>query len=382
MSLNAGAGSAPLQVLPDVPARAASVSHEPGDQDGLLGLAGLALLREAKDTPRARRLIASLMTRGLLGPVCRRIASADAGAAAELLLIASKIDSRMLHSLAGGGSGPAAPSLGTDQLAQLVEAVLMLAEYASGVEAGALDGRLRSALALLSGRLSALGRLGDSLFGDPDPRVRANAIESLWGRSDEDAVARFRAALGDSYPRPVANACVGLYLAGRAEAVRELSNMASHPEPRFRAAAAWAMGRTGHSRFLPLLAEMRSANPAPVSLLKCIVQAKDRILAVQKLPRDEMSLEAGSIEDGGCLTVRVKTGDSEQIPILRPAQWAIELNGTPAWDYDAERADSGTMSAIQTWRLTAPCLRHARGVRLVVSVETGTHWGRTESPAG
>lgn len=347
----------------------------------MLGLAGATLLREAKDTPRTRRLIASLMTRGLLGPVCRRMAAADAGAAAGLLLIASKIDSRMMDSPGDGGPDPAWPPLAAGHLAPLVEAAMLLAELVSGSSDGIHDARIRSALALVCGKFATLARLGESLFEDPDPRVRANAIESLWGRSDEEAVARFRAALGDSHPRPVANACVGLYLAGRAEAVRELGSLASHPEPRFRAAAAWAMGRTGHSRFLPLLAEMRSANPAPVSLLKCIVQAKDRILAVQKLPRDEMSLEAGSIEDGGCLMVRAKTGDSEQ-PVLKPAHWALEVNGAPVWDYDAARADSGARSAIQTWRLTAHCLRDSRVIRLVVSVETGTHWGRAESPAG
>lgn len=345
----------------------------------MLALAGVALLREAKDTPRTRRLIASLMTRGLLGSVCRRMAAADAGAAAGLLLIASKIDSRLVHSSEGDASGRIAASPDVGQLAPLVEAALLLAEFIAGSPGGIEDARIRSTLALLSGRLAAVARFADQLLEDTDPRVRANALESLWGRSDEEALQRFRAALEDPHPRPVANACVGLYLAGRAEAVRELSSLASHPEPRFRAAAAWAMGRIGHSRFLPLLAEMRAANPTPVSLLRCIVQARDRILAAQKLPRDEVILEAGAIEDG-VLTVRVKTGDSERIPVLQPSHWAIEFRGVPVWDYEAARTDGGGPGAVQTWQLASPCLRHGRTVRLEVCVETGTHRGRVELP--
>lgn len=352
----------------------------PGDQEGWLGLAGLALLREAKDTPRTRRLIASLMTRGLLVPLCRQMAAADAGAAAGLLLIASRIDSSLLHSAGDGGSALPALSPAPEQLAPLVEAALLLAEFVAR-SAGAVDApRVRSALALASGRLAALARLGESLFEDPDPRVRANVIESLWGRSDDEALARFQAALQDSHPRPAANACVGLYLAGRAEAVRELSLLAAHPEPRFRAAAAWAMGRTGHPRFLPLLAEMRAASPAPVSLLKCIVQAKERILAVQKLPRNELMLEAVADGDGAGLLVRVKAAGPDPLPVLNAAHFALECNGAPVWDYEAVRAGSGG-GAIEAWRLAAPCLRHGRPVRLAVSLETGTHWGRIELPA-
>jgi hypothetical protein len=379
MSLSAAAPDACPRILPDLQARNGAPGHRlREDPDGLLWLAGPALLREPKETARTRRLIAQLMTRGLLASVCRRIAAADPGAAAGLLLIASRIDSRMTDSLAGDGSQPPAAGVTPDQWAPLVEAVVLLAELVCGPEAPLQDARFRAGLALVWDGLSRLARLAGSFFQDPDPRVRANAVESLWGRTDEDAVRRFRAALGDSHPRPVANACVGLYLSGRAEAVRELSNLASHPEPRFRAAAAWAMGRTGHSRFLPLLAEMRAASSGPVSLLKCIVQARERILAAGKLPRTELVLEAAAGAQSGEIAVSVQPGDSGRLPVLSAAHWAIELNGAPVWDYDAAPADTAAPDARQTWRLTAPGLAAGRIGQVVVSVETGTHWGRTE----
>ncbi len=332
MSLPAAMPDASARILPGLRAwNGAGGNRAQEDQDGLLWLAAPALLRESRETVRTRRLIAQLMTRGLLASVCRRIAAADPGAAAGLLLIASRIDSRMADSLADDGSQPPAACVTPDQWAPLMEAVALLAELGCGPEAPLQDARFRASLARVWDGLSRLARLAGSFFEDPDPRVRANAVESLWGRTDEDAVRRFRAALGDSHPRPVANACVGLYLSGRAEAVRELSNLASHPEPRFRAAAAWAMGRTGHSRFLPLLAEMRAASSGPVSLLKCIVQAKETILAARKLPRTELLLEAAAGPKAGELAVSVQPGDSGRLPVLQRrslghrTQWSTGL---------------------------------------------------------
>jgi HEAT repeat protein len=122
----------------------------------------------------------------------------------------------------------------------LNEAALLLAQLARQFGGGVPDARLRSRLALLWGRLATAARLAELYFEDPDPRVRANAVESLWGRDDDEAVARYRRALQDQYPRIVANACVGLYLAGRTEALRELKALASIPN---RASAPPALGR-------------------------------------------------------------------------------------------------------------------------------------------
>ncbi len=76
-----------------------------------------------------------------------------------------------------------------------------------------------------------------------DPRVRANAIEALWGVQSPEAVSFFRAALSDTHHRVIANALVGLYYHEAEATLEEMKKLASHSSPLFRAAIAWAFGR-------------------------------------------------------------------------------------------------------------------------------------------
>ena len=86
-----------------------------------------------------------------------------------------------------------------------------------------------------------------------DARVRANAVEALWGVTSLEAAAIFREALTDSSHRVVVNALVGLYAHNADEALEKLSNLCKHPGPMFRAAAAWGLGRIADRRAIPAL---------------------------------------------------------------------------------------------------------------------------------
>ncbi|GIU74656.1 MAG: hypothetical protein KatS3mg004_1743 [Bryobacteraceae bacterium] len=340
----------------------------------MLVLEGAALLREAKETPGARRLIAALLSRGLLAPVCRQIAHTDPGAAAGLFLLAARLNSGAEHILETGDSA-SLPPLTADQMDPLAEAALLLAQLARQFSGGVPDARLRSRLALLWGRLATAARLAELYFDDPDPRVRANAIESLWGRDDEEAVARYRRALQDQSPRIVANACVGLYLAGRTEALRELKALGEHPEPRFRAAGAWAMGRTGDRRFLPVLAEMRKASPVPVALLKGIVQARERILAAERLPRQNVLLSFAIRQTEHPLTVEVHLETPpEGCPVL-PVHWGIETNGATVWEFEAAPVAE---PANTTWVLNALATPSEIVRTVTITLHAGACSGRAE----
>ena len=74
----------------------------------------------------------------------------------------------------------------------------------------------------------------------------------------------------------VANALVGLHMAGDENAGDELEQIATFPSPEFRAAAAWAMGKIGSDRFIPTLKEMAKAPEGPVrrSALRALVQMR------------------------------------------------------------------------------------------------------------
>jgi hypothetical protein len=118
------------------------------------------------------------------------------------------------------------------------------------------DPRMRSKAALLIGRRNKSADWVEQSKQEPDPRVRANAIEGLWG-ADEDAVRRlFWEMAWDANNRVVGNALMGLYLIGDTRAITRTLEVAGHVEPRFRATAAWVMGQAGDPRFRTALGRM------------------------------------------------------------------------------------------------------------------------------
>ncbi len=117
------------------------------------------------------------------------------------------------------------------------------------------------------------------LLSDPDGRVRANILESLWSQADA-AHAReiFRQYAESSTPRIAANALIGLYLGGdSAGAIERIVRLAATPDPYMQRAAVWAMGYLESQEFVePLHALLRSGGSA---LRGSILQALVRIHA-------------------------------------------------------------------------------------------------------
>jgi HEAT repeat protein len=93
-------------------------------------------------------------------------------------------------------------------------------------------------------------------LAEPDPRVRANAIEAMWRTPGPDRREVFRRALHDPNNRVVGNAILGLYRAGDPQAIAPLVQMATHPAPAYRATAAWVIGETGDPRFTDCLSAL------------------------------------------------------------------------------------------------------------------------------
>jgi len=116
--------------------------------------------------------------------------------------------------------------------------------------------RIRAKVALLAGTGNRNRTWFERRMLEDDPRVRANAIESADTGIAEELRPMFRAAVSDSNNRVVGNALVALYRLGEAQAVAKLYELASRPEPEFRATAVWAMAETGDTRFLPVLARI------------------------------------------------------------------------------------------------------------------------------
>ena len=118
--------------------------------------------------------------------------------------------------------------------------------------------RIRSKAALLIGRLNRNPGLAEEQLSDEDARVRANAVEALWGSDDLGCAAFFYDAARDTHQRVAGNAIVGLYMLHQVSSIRLLHELADRPSLAWQITAAWAMGITGSPRFQPALTRLMS----------------------------------------------------------------------------------------------------------------------------
>lgn len=196
--------------------------------------------------------------------------------------------------------------------------------------------RIRSRAALLVGRMAASARPMGGALSEEDTRVRANAVESLWGLRSPDAEAVFRAAGQDPENRTAGNGLVGLYKMGVAESIAQMLNRANHPEPRWRATAAWAMGATTDPRFVPALKGML-ADPEPSvrrNALTALARIKRGIEQRQSGEPLKLSL-CGPHRDKGNVrtTVVVANSAGEAVTDLFSTQFIVWRDGAPVPEF-------------------------------------------------
>jgi HEAT repeat protein len=112
---------------------------------------------------------------------------------------------------------------------------------------------LRSKVVKMIGQSSRSTRWVRAKLSESDPRVRANAVEAIWGVDSIEARTLLHFAANDASNRVIGNALLGLYYLGDCAALKQLTNMSAHESSRFRATAAWVMGQTGDVRFSDVL---------------------------------------------------------------------------------------------------------------------------------
>jgi hypothetical protein len=148
------------------------------------------------------------------------------------------------------------------------------------------DPRLRSKVAMLAGSILRQQPKCVALLRDADPRVRANAIASLWGRRDPESIQAFKEASLDNYHRVIANGLYGLYQAGEISAVRGILKLIRDADPDRQLAGSWLVGQTADPRFSTVIDEYLSVKTGRVklALLNASRKMKKRILDVQEMP--------------------------------------------------------------------------------------------------
>jgi hypothetical protein len=119
--------------------------------------------------------------------------------------------------------------------------------------------RIASKCILILGRQSQSFKWLTAVMSESDDRVRANLIESLWGRTEPEVESVLRNAVADSHHRVVANAVYGLYLLKSESYAVEIDSLLVNKNASFRRAAVWVLKTTGEPgatvRLKPLISD-------------------------------------------------------------------------------------------------------------------------------
>lgn len=144
------------------------------------------------------------------------------------------------------------------------------------------DPNVRSKVVLVIGRGSGNVNWAENRIAESDPRVRANAVESLWNIPSDRSRALLWSMVEDANNRVAGNAVVGLYRLGECGSIPLLLNMSEHASAHFRATAAWAMGKVRDRRFVPALARMVRDPKHAVrrNVFRALLQIKNRARAI------------------------------------------------------------------------------------------------------
>jgi len=154
------------------------------------------------------------------------------------------------------------------------------------------DPRLRSKVAMLAGSLLRQQPKCVALLKDADPRVRANAIASLWGRRDTESIQTFKEASLDAYHRVIANGLYGLYQAGEISSVRGILKLVRDADLDRQLAGSWLIGQTADPRFLAVVEEYLTVKTGRVklALLNASRKIKKRLSDLKEKPDLGMEL--------------------------------------------------------------------------------------------
>ncbi|MGB7761306.1 MAG: HEAT repeat domain-containing protein [Bryobacteraceae bacterium] len=310
----------------------------------------LEALRAQEQSRGLRFLVALLVANDLLEPLlCEE--SLRVEQAAAIVRVAMQIDPMaeigLARHLAEGVTAGTRPLLAAnasrllDILARVSDGTRILPSLARLLHS--TDAGLRSKAALIMGRSNRSATWAQSRMGDADPRLRANAIEGLWGVETEEARDLMLASLHDTNNRVVGNALCGLYAMGESLSLAETIKLAAHPEAIFRATAAWVMGETRDSRFRDPVAQLlRDPHPMVRSrALRSVAQIKAALAqAVTGQPwrLSSLMLETMSAAsaDGPKQTRRlqVSVGAAGAAPAaLRPIHFVLSEDGQPVLNY-------------------------------------------------
>ncbi len=310
----------------------------------------LEVLRTQEHSRGMRFLVGLLVNNDLLEPLlCEESLRVEQAAAA--VRMANQLDPMveigLARHLAEGVTAGTRPLLAAhasrllDILARISDGTRILPSLSRLLHS--TDAELRSKAALIMGRSNRSAVWVQSHMGDADPRLRANAVEGLWGVETEEARELMLGALRDANNRVVGNALYGLYAMGESASLAETIKLAAHPAAVFRATAAWVMGETGDPRFRDPVARLLRDPHSMVrsGALRSVAQIKAamaRAVTGQSWRLSSLMLEtmAAAAATGPKLTRRLQVAvgaGGHAPPALRAIHFMLCEDGLPVLNY-------------------------------------------------
>jgi hypothetical protein len=197
---------------------------------------------------------------------------------------------------------------------------------------------IRSKAVLMIGRGGRGVRWAERLLADENPRVRANAIESMWGMDGPEARALLQAAVRDPNNRVAGNAMLGLYLTGDSTTIPEILKMAAGEVAVWRSTGVWVMGQTGDPRFLKAIAErLRDGDPMvrrrAYSALGRIKTEAAKVARTAEWRMGGCFRPAGQGDNTRRLVVALAAKDGKEVPPLLSTQFLLAEDGNPVEIY-------------------------------------------------
>jgi len=189
------------------------------------------------------------------------------------------------------------------------------------------NAQVRSKAALLVGRSTRDANWVAKRMGESDSRIRANALEALWGVESDDCRQIFLDALDDPANRVVGNGILGLYLLGVPGAIGSILTMIAHPDDGFRKTGIWLIGEMGDLRFVPVLARlMKESSPAlRPYVFRAFAKLKQKRSRLAALPSLRLYALHGNSSAAGWREVHVValSTSGQRLPGLKATQFAL-----------------------------------------------------------
>jgi hypothetical protein len=309
--------------------------------------AALPVLKQlgGQEHPGGDYLVTLLLAAGFLPNALADPQLLGPGEAVAIARTACRIDPqvtiRLAHLLGKSGDDDGA---GDSRLLEILEAVASTRSIILPLVARLIDhpsARVRSKAALLIGKGNRNSHWVESQLGQADARVRANAVESLWGIDTAAVRTVLWEAVKDPHHRVAGNALLGLYRLGDPAVIPRILELLSHDSDAFRATAAWLIGESGDPRFMASLvgAALAGRGPARQNAVRALVRIKTKIARTLESARLRVYLsDFRELPDGTRLAhLAVVTGEGLPLQFARATHLVVSEDSHIVTEYRLER---------------------------------------------